>query len=89
MRIYVGNMPFTMNDDQLRGLFEPYGQVESVSVVTDRETGRPRGFAFVEMPDEAAAQKAIEGLHEHMADGRPLNINQAKPREENRRRNRW
>ena len=98
MRIYVGNMPFSMSDEQLRGLFEEHGQVESVNVITDRQTGRPRGFAFVEMPEEGEARKAIEALHEHMAEGRSLNVNQARPREDRRRgggggggggRNRW
>lgn len=82
MRIYVGNMPFSMNEAELRGLFEAHGQVESVDIVKDRETGRPRGFGFVEMQDEAAAQKAIAALNDFDASGRRLNVNQARPREE-------
>lgn len=81
MRIYVGNMPFSMTDGQLRELFESYGKVDAVDIVTDRQTGRPRGFAFVEMPEETEARRAIEGLHEHNAEGRNLNVNEARPRE--------
>lgn len=97
MRIYVGNMPFSMTDEQVRELFEQYGKVDSVDIIKDRETGRPRGFAFVEMPEEAEGRKAVEALHEYNADGRNLNINEARPREERGRRggfggakrNRW
>ena len=85
MRIYVGNMPFSMNDGQLRELFETHGTVETVDIITDRETGRPRGFAFVEMSEETDAKKAIETLHEYSADGRNLNVNAARPREDRRR----
>ncbi len=95
MKIYVGNMPFSMSEDQLRDLFAEFGEVESANVITDRETGRPRGFAFVEMPDEAA-QTAINELHEKEVEGRRLNVNQARPRENRgggggggRGRNRW
>ena len=80
MKIYVGNMPFSMDETQLRGLFAEYGEVQSADVITDRDTGRPRGFAFVEMPDEAA-QKAIGELHDREVEGRRLNISQARPRE--------
>ncbi len=81
MKIYVGNMPFSMDESQLRGLFEEFGEVDSANVITDRETGRPRGFAFVEMQD-ADARKAIEELNEREVDGRKLNINEARPRED-------
>ena len=87
MKVYVGNLPFAMGDDDLKGLFEPYGQVASAKVVTDRETGRSRGFGFVEMNDDAQARQAIEGLTDHVADGRTLVVNEARPRE-NRDRNR-
>jgi RNA recognition motif-containing protein len=76
-------MPFSMTEDQLRGLFEEYGQVAEVSVITDRDTGRPRGFAFVEMDDENARQ-AITALADHEVDGRKLNINEARPRQDRR-----
>jgi RNA recognition motif-containing protein len=80
MKIYVGNMPFSMNDSQTRDLFEEFGNVDSVNVITDRETGRPRGFAFIEMPDEEA-REAISALNEREVDGRRLNISEARPRE--------
>lgn len=80
MKIYVGNMPFSMNDGQTRDLFEEYGEVESVNVIMDRETGRPRGFAFVEMRDEEG-REAISALHEREVNGRKLNISEARPRD--------
>jgi RNA recognition motif-containing protein len=80
MKIYVGNTPFSMDENQMRELFAEFGEVESVNVITDRETGRPRGFAFVEMADEDA-RKAISALHEREVDGRKLNVNEARPRE--------
>jgi RNA recognition motif-containing protein len=98
MKIYVGNMPFSMGEDQLRSLFEPFGEVGSVNVITDRDTGRPRGFAFVEMVDDAAGEKAIGELHDHEVEGRRLNVDKARPRENRggggggggyRRRDRW
>jgi len=96
MKIYVGNMPFSMNEEQLRGLFEQFGEVGSVNVITDRETGRPRGFAFVEMVDDASGEKAISELHDREVEGRRLNIDKARPRENRggggggfRRRERW
>ena len=83
MKIYVGNMPFSMDEDQTRSLFGEFGSVDSVNVITDRDTGRPRGFAFVEMPDEGG-QKAIEELNEREVDGRKLNVNVARARENRR-----
>jgi RNA recognition motif-containing protein len=73
-------MPFSMSEADLRDLFAGYGEVVSADIITDRETGRPRGFGFVEMPDDAA-QKAIDELHEREIDGRALKVNQARPRE--------
>lgn len=80
MKIFVGNLPFSVDESKLRELFAPYGEVDSASVITDRETGRPRGFAFVEMAD-ADARKAIAGLANHEMDGRTLNVNEARARE--------
>lgn len=77
-KIYVGNMPFSSTEDQIRDLFSQHGTVTSVSVITDRDTGRPRGFAFVEMSD--GGEKAIAELNEHQMDGRNLNVNEARPR---------
>ena len=81
MKIYVGNMPFTMDEGQTRSLFTEFGDVDSVNVITDRETGRARGFAFVEMAEDDDARKAISELHEREVDGRKLNVNEARPRE--------
>jgi RNA recognition motif-containing protein len=84
-------MPYQMNDTHLRELFETYGQVSAVNIITDRETGRPRGFGFVEMASETDGRKAIDSLQTYIAEGRPLNINEAKPREPRRGsgRERW
>jgi cold-inducible RNA-binding protein len=81
MKIFVGNFDFSMDDAQLRTLFEPFGAVESASVVTDRNTGRSRGFGFVEMND-ADATKAIAALNGSEQGGRALNVNQARPKTE-------
>ena len=78
--IYVGNLPFDATEDQLRGLFEAYGPVDKVSIVTDRDTGQPRGFAFVEMPDDDAVAKAMEALNGTNLGGRNLNVNEARPK---------
>lgn len=80
-RIYVGNLPFTADEAQVRQLFEQHGTVESVALINDRETGRPRGFGFVEM-SKGDASKAIQSLNGQNMDGRPLKVNEAqdKPR---------
>ena len=79
-RLYVGNIPFTAGEDELRELFSKVGQIESVHVVTDRATGRPRGFAFVEMVNDDDAQKAINDLDQTEFQGRRLAVNEARPR---------
>ena len=81
MKIYVGNLSFQTTEDQLRQMFEEHGQVASASLVMDRETGRPRGFGFVEMNDDAQARAAMAALHGKSVDGRDLTVNEAKPRE--------
>ena len=78
-RLYVGNLPYDTNETDLRDLFSGAGQVETVSVVTDRETGRARGFAFVEMASDEDAQNAISKLHDQPFGGRPLTVNEARP----------
>jgi len=80
-KIYVGNVSFRMTDEDLHELFGEFGTVESARIITDRETGRSRGFGFVEMPDDAAAQTAIESLNGREVQGRNLNVNEARPRE--------
>jgi RNA recognition motif-containing protein len=78
--IFVGNLNFSATESSVRSLFEPFGNVERVNLVTDRDTGRSRGFAFVEMTDAAEADRAIAGLNGTDLDGRTLNINEARPK---------
>lgn len=84
--IYVGNLPFVTNPDELRALFEPFGRVVSAQVVTDRDTGRSRGFGFVEMAESEAADRAIAALNGSELEGRPLRVNEAQAREPRPRR---
>ena len=78
--IYVGNLTFDATEDQVRGLFEAYGPVDKVSIVTDRDTGQPRGFAFVEMTERRDAETAISQLNGSELNGRALNVNEARPK---------
>lgn len=78
-KIYVGNFPFSMTDPELRSLFEPYGTVESASVVTDRDTGRSRGFGFVSMTNDEEADRAMAALNGKDFGGRALTVNEARP----------
>ena len=80
--IFVGNLDFGATESRIRSLFEPYGNVERVNVITDRETGRSRGFAFVEMSDASEAERAITALNGANVDGRALNVNEARPKAE-------
>jgi cold-inducible RNA-binding protein len=79
-RIFVGNLDFSTSETEIRSLFESYGAVESVNIVTDRDTGRSRGFAFVEMADPTEADNAITALNGSNLGGRSLNVNEARPR---------
>ena len=91
MNIYVGNLAFSTTDHDLRQLFEPYGVVDEIRVITDRETGHSKGFGFVEMHDGTAARTAIAKLQGQEVGGRTLTVNEAKPREPRRepRQARW
>ena len=80
MNIFVGNLSFETRDDGLRQAFSQYGTVDTAQVVMDRESGRSRGFGFVEMPNSAEAATAISALNESDLNGRPLTVNEAKPR---------
>jgi RNA recognition motif-containing protein len=82
MNIYVGNLSWGTREDDLREAFEAYGDVSSVSIITDRETGKSRGFGFVEMPSESEARAAIAALNGTDMGGRNLTVNEARPREE-------
>ena len=81
-RLYVGNLPYSATEDQLTELFGRAGQVDNVRVMRDMATGRARGFAFVEMASDEDAQKAITELNEYQMDGRPLAVNEARPKPE-------
>ncbi len=82
MKLYVGNLSFSTSEDELRSLFEQYGQVASATLVMDRDTGRPRGFGFVEMNDDGEAKAAIAALNGQNVGGRDLTVNEARPRED-------
>lgn len=95
MNIYVGNLSFNTTEDSLREIFAQHGEVSSARIISDRETGRSRGFGFVEMPSDDEAQSAIAALNNTDLDGRTLTVNEARPRTDNRRggggggRGRW
>lgn len=82
MKLYVGNLPFSTTENDLRELFEQHGEVSSATLVMDRETGRPRGFGFVEFTNDDDARAAINALSGHSLDGRDLTVNEARPRED-------
>jgi RNA recognition motif-containing protein len=84
-KIYVGNLPFTADEAAVRTLFSAHGAVESVALITDRDTGQPRGFGFVEMSN-ADASRAIQNLNGHQMDGRALKVNEAQPKSDRPRR---
>ena len=81
MNIYVGNLPFQATEADLRSLFADYGTVNSAAVITDRDTGRSRGFGFIELADETRAEEAIDKLNGQDWDGRQLTVNEARPRQ--------
>lgn len=80
MNIYVGNLPFSTTDTDLEDLFSQFGQISRAAIITDRETGRSRGFGFVEMENDEEGRKAIEEMNEKDFDGRQLTVNEARPR---------
>ena len=81
MNIYLGNIAWSMTEDDIEALFAEFGPVSSVKIITDKYSGRSKGFGFVEMDDDAAAQKAIDALNDSEHEGRNLRVNQARPRE--------
>ncbi len=83
MNIYVGNLNYGIKEDGLRKIFEDFGEVSSAKIITDRETGRSKGFGFVEMTNDDEANSAIESLNGKEIDGRSINVSQARPRKEN------
>ena len=80
MKLYVGNLPYSTTDDSLRAMFEPYGRVDSATVITDRNTGQSKGFGFVEMPDNEA-KEAMSAINGQQIGGRSIKVDQAQPRE--------
>ena len=82
MKLYVGNLSYEVSNTSLEEMFAPFGSVRSAQVIQDRDTGRSKGFGFVEMSDDNSARAAITGLHEKDFGGRPLTVNEAKPRED-------
>lgn len=82
MKLYVGNLSYNVNNSELEQMFTPFGTVQSASIITDRETGRSKGFGFVEMGSDQEAQAAINDLHGKDVGGRSLTVNEARPREE-------
>jgi RNA recognition motif-containing protein len=86
MNIYVGNLAYSVTDDELRTAFSAFGEVSRASVIMDRDTGRSKGFGFVEMPDDAQAETAIKELNDQDINGRAIRVNEARPREDRPRR---
>ena len=84
MNIYVGNLTFSMTEEELRSAFASHGEVSTARIITDRETGRSRGFGFVEMTDDTQAEAAIQAMSGKDIDGRALTVNEARPRENSR-----
>lgn len=89
MNIYLGNLSYTSSNVDVKAAFENYGTVDSVNLITDKETGRSKGFGFVEMPNDNEARAAIEGLNGTDLGGRNINVNMARPREERSSNNRF
>jgi RNA recognition motif-containing protein len=81
-KLYVGNLPYSVSDPDLHELFSAHGAVRSAQVIKDRDTGRSKGFGFVEMADDGEAQTAIDALNDHEINGRKLTVNEARPRED-------
>jgi len=89
VKIYVGNLNFRSSEEEIQALFATYGQVEDVTLITDKETGRPRGFGFVIMTADDAGRRAIDELNGKEFDGRALTVNEARPREPRQERSGW
>jgi RNA recognition motif-containing protein len=85
MNIYTGNLSYDVTENELKEAFEAFGQVDSCKIIKDADTGRSKGFGFVEMPDDAQAQAAINGLNDKELKGKAMKVNTAKPKTENRR----
>ena len=82
MNIYIGNLPYSLSEEELSDAFAQFGQVDRANIIMDKETGRSKGFGFVEMPNDDEAQNDIDSLHDSDLNGRSIKVNQARPREE-------
>ena len=86
MNIYIGNLPYTISEDELRDLFATHGEVSSANIIIDRDSNRSKGFGFIEMPDKTQAESAINAINESDVQGRNVRVNEARPRPERGRR---
>jgi RNA recognition motif-containing protein len=84
MNIYIGNLPYSITEDELRDLFAAHGEVSSANIIMDRDSGRSKGFGFVEMPDKTSGEAAIEAINQTDVQGRSVRVNEARPRNDNR-----
>ena len=86
MNIYVGNLSYEITDDEVKDLFSPHGEISSVSIIKDKQSGQSKGFGFIEMPNQAEAEEAIKALNESEVKGRNIKVNTARPKEERPKR---
>ncbi len=84
MNIYIGNLPYSISEDELRDLFTAHGEVSSANIIMDRDSGRSKGFGFIEMPDKAQGEAAINAINQTDVQGRSVRVNEARPRNDNR-----
>ena len=84
MNIYIGNLPYSISEDELRDLFAAHGEVSSANIIMDRDSGRSKGFGFVEMPEKEQAEAAIDAINQSDVQGRSVRVNEARPRNDNR-----
>ena len=84
MNIYIGNLPYSISEDELRDLFAAHGEVSSANIIMDRDSGRSKGFGFIEMPDKAQGEAAINAINQTDVQGRSVRVNEARPRNDNR-----
>ena len=84
MNIYIGNLPYSISEDELRNLFAAHGEVTSANIIMDRDSGRSKGFGFIEMPDNAQGEVAINAINQTDVQGRSVRVNEARPRNDNR-----
>jgi len=89
MNIYVGNLSYSVTEDDLKGIFSEFGEISGISIITDKFSGQSKGFGFVEMPNDSEAEEAIKALNERDLKGRNIKVNQAKPRGERPQRSRY